>query len=73
MLIFIFTSIPLLFISDIFWLGAAMLEFWNYFSYILPSTFGINGFVRINNMETAIEQGFNGVSDSLAASWGVTS
>ncbi|NDV65529.1 ABC transporter permease [Bacteroides sp. 224] len=50
MLIFVFTSIPLLFISGISWPGAAIPPFWEYFSYIFPSTFGINGFVRINNM-----------------------
>ena len=50
MLVFVFTSVPLLFISGISWPGAAIPPFWKYFSYIFPSTFGINGFVRINNM-----------------------
>ena len=48
MLLFVFTSVPLLFLSGISWPGAAMPEFWRYFSYIFPSTFGINGYVRIN-------------------------
>ena len=43
MLLFVFTSVPLLFLSGISWPGAAMPEFWRYFSYIFPSTFGING------------------------------
>ena len=50
MLIFVFTSVPLLFLSGVSWPGAAMPDFWRYFSYIFPSTFGINGYVRINSM-----------------------
>lgn len=50
MLLFVFTSVPLLFISGISWPGSAIPEGWRYFSYLFPSTFGINGFVRINNM-----------------------
>lgn len=50
MMIYVFTSIPLLFISGISWPGASIPAFWKVFSWIFPSTFGINGFVRINNM-----------------------
>lgn len=50
MLIFVFTSVPLLFLSGISWPGSAIPPFWKAFSYIFPSTFGINGFVRINSM-----------------------
>lgn len=56
MLIFVFTSVPLLFISGISWPGAAIPPFWKYFSYIFPSTFGINGFVRINNMGATLSE-----------------
>lgn len=56
MLIFVFTSVPLLFISGISWPGAAIPDFWRYFSYIFPSTFGINGFVRINNMGATLNE-----------------
>ncbi|NDV83117.1 ABC transporter permease [Bacteroides sp. 51] len=56
MLIFVFTSVPLLFISGISWPGAAIPKFWEYFSYIFPSTFGINGFVRINNMGATLNE-----------------
>lgn len=56
MLIFVFTSIPLLFISGISWPGAAIPAFWKYVSYIFPSTFGINGFVRINNMGASLNE-----------------
>lgn len=50
MMIYVFTSLPLLFISGISWPGAAVPQFWEVISWIFPSTFGINGFVRINNM-----------------------
>ena len=50
MLIFVFTSVPLLFISGISWPGAAIPKFWEIFSWLFPSTFGINGYVRINTM-----------------------
>lgn len=56
MLIFVFTSIPLLFISGISWPGAAIPKFWEYFGYLFPSTFGINGFVRINNMGATLNE-----------------
>lgn len=56
MLIFVFTSIPLLFISGISWPGTSIPKFWEYFSYIFPSTFGINGFVRINNMGASLNE-----------------
>ncbi|MDR0989061.1 MAG: ABC transporter permease [Prevotellaceae bacterium] len=49
-LLFVFTSVPLLFLSGVSWPGASMPAFWRYFSYLFPSTFGINGFVRINSM-----------------------
>ena len=50
MLIYVFTSVPLLFISGISWPGASIPAFWKVFSWIFPSTFGINGFVHINSM-----------------------
>lgn len=56
MLLFVFTSVPLLFLSGISWPGAAMPAFWKYFSYIFPSTFGINGYVRINSMGATLQQ-----------------
>lgn len=56
MLLFVFTSVPLLFLSGISWPGAAIPEFWRYFSYIFPSTFGINGYVRINSMGATLNE-----------------
>ncbi|MBP9637470.1 MAG: ABC transporter permease [Bacteroidaceae bacterium] len=48
--IFVFSSLPLLFISGISWPGASVPDFWRIISWLFPSTFGINGYVRINNM-----------------------
>lgn len=56
MLIFVFTSVPLLFMSGISWPGTSIPAFWKYLSYIFPSTFGINGFVRINNMGATLNE-----------------
>ncbi len=53
-LIFVFLSVPLLFLSGISWPGAAMPEFWKYVSYIFPSTFGLNGYVRIQGAGASI-------------------
>lgn len=54
MMIYVFTSLPLLFISGISWPGSAIPGFWEIVSHIFPSTFGINGFVRINNMGASL-------------------
>lgn len=54
MMIYVFTSIPLLFISGISWPGAAIPRFWEVISWVFPSTFGINGFVRINTMGASL-------------------
>lgn len=56
MLLFVFTSVPLLFLSSISWPGSAMPSFWRYFSYLFPSTFGINGYVRINSMGATLNE-----------------
>ncbi|MCD8319083.1 MAG: ABC transporter permease [Paraprevotella sp.] len=55
MLIFVFTSLPLLFISGISWPGVAVPAFWKYISWLIPSTLGINAFVRINTMGALLE------------------
>ena len=65
MLLFVFTSVPLLFLSGISWPAAAIPPFWKYFSYIFPSTFGINGYVRINSMGATL----NEVSFEYQALW----
>lgn len=63
--IFVFSSLPLLFISGISWPGASIPEFWRVISWIFPSTFGINGYVRINNMGALLDD----VSVEYQALW----
>ncbi|MBP7098194.1 MAG: ABC transporter permease [Prevotella sp.] len=50
MLLVIFTSVPLLFMSGISWPQADMPDIWQAIAYIFPSTFGIRGFLRISSM-----------------------
>lgn len=54
MLVFVCTSVPLLFLSGISWPGSDIPMGWKLFSYLYPSTFGINGFVRINTMGASL-------------------
>lgn len=56
MMLFVFTSVPLLFLSGISWPGSSISTFWRYVSYAFPSTFGINGFVKINSMGAAFPE-----------------
>lgn len=49
-MLIVFTSLPLLFISGISWPGSAVPAFWHALAYAFPSSMGINGFVAINNM-----------------------
>lgn len=53
-MIFVFLSVPLLFLSGISWPGAAMPTFWRYVSWLFPSTFGMNGYVRIQGMGASL-------------------
>ena len=53
-LLIVFLSLPLLFISGVSWPGAAVPDYWKYVSYIVPSTFGLNGYVRISSMGASI-------------------
>lgn len=50
MIIVVFTSVLLLFISGVSWPAAALPAFWKALSYVFPSTFGINGFIKLNTM-----------------------
>lgn len=49
-MIIVFTSVPLLFLSGVSWPGSALPVFWKAFSCIFPSTFGINGYLKLNCM-----------------------
>jgi ABC-2 type transport system permease protein len=55
-LLFVFTSIVLLFLSGISWPVEAMPAFWKTLSYVFPSTPGIQGFVRIHAMGASLSE-----------------
>lgn len=48
MMVFVFTSVLLLFISGVSWPQASLPPFWKALAYLFPSTPGIQGFIRIN-------------------------
>ncbi|MBO4442713.1 MAG: ABC transporter permease [Bacteroidaceae bacterium] len=47
-LLFVFVSVPLIFMSGISWPTSNMPAFWKVLAQFFPSTHGINGFARIN-------------------------
>lgn len=49
-LLVVFTSVPFLFLSGISWPQSNIPGAWQGVSVLLPSTFGVRGFVRINSM-----------------------
>ena len=46
-MLFVFLSVPLLFMSGISWPGSEIPTIWKYVSWLFPSTFGMNGYLRI--------------------------
>lgn len=62
---FVFMSVPLLFISGISWPGAAIPQFWQWVGMLFPSTYAINGYVRINSMGASLQQ----VAPEFTALW----
>ena len=50
MLVVVYTSLPLLFLSGVSWPQSSMSPFWQGVSYLFPSTFAIRGFIRMNSM-----------------------
>ncbi len=49
-LIIVFSSVPLLMLSGILWPSSSLAGPWKAISWLFPSTFGVNGFVKINSM-----------------------
>ena len=60
MLVFVFTSVILLFISGVSWPEAAIPPFWKVVGYLFPSTPGIQGFIRINTAGASFRWGGGG-------------
>lgn len=55
-MLFVSLSVPMLFISGIVWPASQMPLFWRWLGYILPSTFGMHGYVRLHSMGANIDQ-----------------
>lgn len=54
-MLFVFLSVPLLFLSGVSWPASSMPAFWKYVSWLFPSTFGMNGYVRITGMGASLD------------------
>ena len=50
MLLIVFMSVPLLFLSGVSWPQRSMPGAWRSVAWLFPSTFGVRGFVRLNSM-----------------------
>lgn len=53
-LLFVFMSIPLLFLSGVSWPGAAVPPLWQAVGSVFPSTWGLNAYVRIQGMGASL-------------------
>ena len=54
MLLVVFTSVPLLFMTGISWPQSNIPGFWQGFAWIFPSTWGVRGFLRISSMGASL-------------------
>lgn len=64
-MLFVFMSVPMLFLSGLSYPRPSMPEFWQYVSCLFPSTFGMNGYVKI----TAMGAGLQEIKTEFLALW----
>lgn len=64
-MLFVFMSVPMLFLSGLSYPRPSMPEFWKYISYIFPSTLGMNGYVKITGMGASLRD----IRTELCALW----
>ncbi len=65
MLLIVFTSVPFLFLSGVSWPQSSIPGALQGISWLIPSTFGIRAFVRVNSMGAMLDD----VSDEYIALW----
>lgn len=65
MLLVVFTSVPFLFMSGVSWPKSNIPEFWSYASWLFPSTFGIQGFIKMNTLGAL----FSDIIPEIKALW----
>ena len=56
MLLMVFISVPLLFLTGVSWPQSSIPGFWQGISWLFPSTFGVRAYVRVNSMGATIDQ-----------------
>ena len=56
MLLMVFVSVPLLFMTGVSWPQSSIPGIWQGVSWLFPSTFGVRAFVRVNSMGATFEQ-----------------
>ena len=55
MLLVVVTSLPFLFLSGISWPSEGIPAFWKGISWLLPSTFGVKGYIAVNSMGASLQ------------------
>ena len=56
MLVMVFVSVPLLFLTGVSWPESNIPGAWQGVSWLFPSTFGVRAYVRVNTMGASIDQ-----------------
>lgn len=56
MLLMVFVSVPLLFLTGVSWPQTSIPSYWQGVSWLFPSTFGVRAFIRVNSMGASISQ-----------------
>ena len=56
MLIMVFVSVPLLFLTGVSWPQTNIPGYWQGVSWLFPSTFGVRAYVRVNSMGATFDQ-----------------
>ena len=65
MLLVVVTSLPFLFLSGISWPSEGIPAFWKGISWLLPSTFGVKGYIAVNSMGATLQD----ISTEYFALW----
>lgn len=56
MLLMVFVSVPLLFLTGVSWPQSSIPAAWQGISWLFPSTFGARAFIRVNSMGASVSQ-----------------
>lgn len=56
MLLMVFVSVPLLFLTGVSWPQSSIPGYWQGVSWLFPSTFGVRAFIRVNSMGANVSQ-----------------